>query len=100
MVERVVVDIDEIVCLEGFSGRQCTLVGERESNKALRKSCFNHTPHLDEALLEKGSSYKRQHYQESGQIGQAVPNGNSMISCLLTVAIAYNRLLQEARRST
>lgn len=62
MVERVVMDIDEIVRLVRFPGWQNTLAGEREVKKALRKALFKYKLHADEELFEKAYSYIRQYY--------------------------------------
>ena len=61
-VERVAADIDEIVHLAFFPGRQDTLAGEREIKKALRKLLFKSTLHEDEKLFEKAYRYIRQYY--------------------------------------
>ena len=45
IVERVVADIDEIVCVVRFDGWQDTHAGEREIRKALRKTLFKYKLH-------------------------------------------------------
>ena len=62
IVERVVADIDEIVRFVRFPGWQDTLSGEREIEKALRKSLFKYKLHADEELFEKAFGYIRQYY--------------------------------------
>src|SRR5688500_15164339 len=62
MVERMVVDIDEIVRLVRFPGWQDTQAGEREVKKALRKALFKYKLHADEELFKKAYSYIRQYY--------------------------------------
>ncbi|GAA0421389.1 type I restriction endonuclease subunit R [Massilia aurea] len=62
IVERVVVDIDEIVRLVRFPGWQGTQAGEREVKKALRKALFKYKLHADEELFENAYSYIRQYY--------------------------------------
>jgi len=62
IVERVVVDIDEIVRLVRFPGWQGTQAGEREVKKALRKALFKYKLHAEEELFEKAYSYIRQYY--------------------------------------
>jgi len=62
IVERVVVDIDEIVRLVRFPGWQGTQAGEREVKKALRKALFKYKLHADEELFENAYGYIRQYY--------------------------------------
>ena len=47
IVERVVADIDEIVCVVRFDGWQDTHAGEREIRKALRKTLFKYKLHQE-----------------------------------------------------
>lgn len=62
MVERVVADIDEIVCQVRFEGWQSTTAGERLVKQALRKTLFKYKLHADDELFEKAFSYIRQYY--------------------------------------
>ena len=62
VVERVVADIDEIVCLVRFPGWQHTAAGEREVRKALRKSLLKYQLHQDADLFERSYVYIRQYY--------------------------------------
>jgi type I restriction enzyme R subunit len=62
IVERVVVDIDEIVRLVRFPGWQSTQAGEREVKKALRRALHKYTLHADEDLFDKAYRYIRQYY--------------------------------------
>ena len=63
MVERVVVNIDEIVRLVRFPGWQATQAGEREVKKAPRKALFKYKLHADDELFEKPLRYVKQYYQ-------------------------------------
>ena len=62
MVERLVNDIDEIVRLVRFPGWQQTTAGEREVQKALRKTLLKFQLHRDQELFDKAYRYINQYY--------------------------------------
>lgn len=62
IVERVVQDIDEIVRQVRFPGWQQTAAGEREVQKALRKSLLKYKLHTDQDLFDRAYGYIRQYY--------------------------------------
>jgi type I restriction enzyme R subunit len=62
IVERAVADIDEIVRQVRFPGWQQTAAGEREVQKALRKSLLKYKLHTDQDLFDRAYGYIRQYY--------------------------------------
>lgn len=62
MVERVVNEIDEIVRVVRFPGWQQTSAGEREVQKALRKTLLKYQLHREQELFDKAYAYIRQYY--------------------------------------
>lgn len=62
IVERVVQDIDEIVRQVRFPGWQQTAAGEREVQKALRRSLLKYKLHTDQDLFDRAYGYIRQYY--------------------------------------
>ena len=62
IVERVVQDIDEIVRQVRFPGWQQTAAGEREVQKALRKSLLKYKLHTDQDLFDRAYGYINQYY--------------------------------------
>jgi type I restriction enzyme R subunit len=62
IVERVVQDIDEIVRQVRFPGWQQTAAGEREVQKALRKSLLKYKLHSDQDLFDRAYGYVVQYY--------------------------------------
>lgn len=62
VVERIVKDIDEIVKVVRFQGWQSTASGEREVQKALRKTLLKYKLHKDELLFERGYAYIKEYY--------------------------------------
>ena len=62
IVERVVADIDEIVRQVRFPGWQQTAAGEREVQKALRKSLLKYKLHTDQDLFDRAYGYIVQYY--------------------------------------
>jgi type I restriction enzyme, R subunit len=62
MVERIVDDIDEIVRIVRFEGWQQTIVGEREVQRALRKTLLKSKLHHDQDLFDRAYGYIRQYY--------------------------------------
>jgi type I restriction enzyme, R subunit len=53
IVERIVNDIDEIVRIVRFEGWQSSIAGEREVQKALRKTLLKYQLHKDSELFNK-----------------------------------------------
>ena len=62
IVERIVADIDEIVRMVRFPGWQSTSAGEREVQKALRKTLLKYHLHKDQELFDRAYGYIRQYY--------------------------------------
>ena len=62
IVERVVADIDEIVRQVRFPGWQQTAAGEREVQRALRKSLLKYKLHTDQELFDRAYGYIMQYY--------------------------------------
>lgn len=62
IVERVVSEIDEIVRQVRFPGWQQTAAGEREVQKALRKSLLKYKLHTDQDLFDRAYGYVVQYY--------------------------------------
>ncbi|MEO5329277.1 MAG: DUF3387 domain-containing protein, partial [Magnetococcus sp. THC-1_WYH] len=62
MVERIVGDIDEIVRLVRFPGWQSTSAGEREVQKALRKTLLKYKIHKEQELFDRAYGYIREYY--------------------------------------
>jgi len=62
MVERIVADIDEIVRLVRFPGWQQTSAGEREIQKALRRTLLKYQLHRDQDLFARAYGYVKQYY--------------------------------------
>ena len=62
IVERVVTDIDEIVRQVRFPGWQQTAAGEREVQRALRKSLLKYKLHADQELFDRAYGYIVQYY--------------------------------------
>jgi type I restriction enzyme, R subunit len=62
VVERIVNDIDEIVKHVRFQGWQTTASGEREVQKALRKTLLKYKLHKDDLLFERGYAYIKEYY--------------------------------------
>jgi type I restriction enzyme R subunit len=62
IVERVVEDIDEIVRQVRFPGWQQTAAGEREVQKALRRSLLKYKLHTDQDLFDRAYGYVVQYY--------------------------------------
>jgi len=62
MVERIVNDIDEIVRLVRFDGWQNTAGGEREVQKALRKTLLKYKLHKEQDLFDRAYGYIKQYY--------------------------------------
>lgn len=62
IVERIVTDIDELVRVVRFDGWQNTIPGEREVQKALRKTLLKYQLHKDEELFNKAYGYIKEYY--------------------------------------
>jgi type I restriction enzyme R subunit len=62
VVERIVNDIDAIVKLVRYDGWQTTPSGEREVQKALRKSLLKYKLHKDQVLFERAYGYIKEYY--------------------------------------
>jgi len=62
MVERIVTDIDEIVRIVRFPGWQKTKSGEREVQKALRKTLLKYKLHKEQDLFDRAYGYIKQYY--------------------------------------
>ena len=62
VVGRIVADIDSIVKIVRFPGWQTTNAGEREVQKALRKTLLKYKLHKDENLFSKAYLYIREYY--------------------------------------
>lgn len=62
MVERIVADIDAIVRIVRFPGWQQTSGGEREVQKALRKTLLKYKLHHEQELFDRAYGYIKQYY--------------------------------------
>ena len=62
IVERVVADIDDIVKQVRFPGWQQTAAGEREVQRALRRSLLRYKLHSDQDLFDRAYGYIVQYY--------------------------------------
>ncbi len=62
IVEQIVSEIDGIVRIVRFDGWQQTVAGEREVQKALRKTLLKYQLHRDQELFDKAYGYIKQYY--------------------------------------
>lgn len=62
MVERVVDDIDDIVRYVRFDGWQNTSAGEREIQRALRRTMLKYKLHHQQELFDRAYAYIKQYY--------------------------------------
>ena len=62
VVERIVNDIDAIVRIVRFPGWQQTIAGEREVQKALRKTLLKYKLHHEQELFDRAYEYIKQYY--------------------------------------
>jgi type I restriction enzyme R subunit len=62
IVEKVVNDIDEVVRYTRFDGWQWTITGEKEIQKALRKTLLKYKLHKEQELFDRAYAYIREHY--------------------------------------
>ena len=62
IVEKIVNDIDEVVTITRFDGWQWTNTGDREIQKALRRTLLKYKLHKEQELFDKAYEYIREHY--------------------------------------
>ena len=62
IIKQIVQDIDEVVKVTRFDGWQWTISGEREIQKALRKTLLKYQLHKEQELFDKAYNYIREHY--------------------------------------
>jgi type I restriction enzyme R subunit len=62
IVKQTVEDIDSVVKVTRFEGWQWTTAGEREIQKALRRTLLKYQLHKEKELFEKAYAYIREHY--------------------------------------
>ncbi len=62
MFGRVVADIDEIVKYVHFPGWQQTIAGEREIQRALRRTLLKYQLHHEKELFDQAYAYIKQCY--------------------------------------
>ena len=62
IVERVVNDIDEIVRVVRFPDWQQTIAGEREVQRALRRTLLKYQLHHEQELFDRAYAYIKQYY--------------------------------------
>ncbi|MGJ8697220.1 MAG: type I restriction endonuclease subunit R [Verrucomicrobiaceae bacterium] len=62
VVERIVNDIDEIVKIVRFDGWQDSGAGQKEVQKALRKSLLKYKLHKDQELFDRAYGYIKEYY--------------------------------------
>ena len=62
VVGRIVADIDSIVKIVRFPGWQTSNAGEREVQKALRRTLLKYKLHKEEALYQKAYMYIKEYY--------------------------------------
>jgi len=62
IVEKIVNDIDEVVKYTRFDGWKWTSTGEREIQKALRKTLLKYKLHKEQELFDRTYEYIREHY--------------------------------------
>lgn len=62
LVERIVNDIDEIVRVVRFPDWQQTIAGEREVQKALRRTLLKYKLHREQELFDRAYAYIKQYY--------------------------------------
>jgi type I restriction enzyme R subunit len=62
IIERIVNDIDEVVRIVRFEGWQQSHAGEREVQKALRKTLKKYQLHTDQDLFDRAYAYIKQYY--------------------------------------
>jgi type I restriction enzyme, R subunit len=62
IIKQIVEDIDEVFKVTRFDGWQWTISGEREIQKALRKTLLKYQLHKEQELFDKAYNYIREHY--------------------------------------
>jgi type I restriction enzyme R subunit len=62
IIKQIVEDIDNVVKVTRFEGWQWTISGEREIQKALRKTLLKYQLHKEQELFDKAYAYIREHY--------------------------------------
>jgi type I restriction enzyme R subunit len=62
IIRQIVEDIDSVVKVTRFEGWQWTISGEREIQKALRKTLLKYQLHKEQELFDKAYAYIREHY--------------------------------------
>ena len=62
IVRQIVEDIDSVVKFTRFEGWQWTISGEREIQKALRRTLLKYQLHKEQELFDKAYAYIREHY--------------------------------------
>lgn len=62
IVERIVMNIDDVVHVVRIDGRQGTSAGEREVKQARRKTMLKYKPLRDQELRGRAFSYVREYY--------------------------------------
>ena len=62
IIKQIVEDIDDVVKVTRFEGWQWTISGEREIQKALRKTLLKYQLHKEQELFDKAYAYIREHY--------------------------------------
>lgn len=62
VVERIVNDIDEIVRVVRFDDWQQTIAGEREVQRALRRTLLKYQLHHEQELFDRAYAYIKQYY--------------------------------------
>ena len=62
IIKQIVEDIDDVVKVTRFEGWQWTIAGEREIQKALRKTLLKYQLHKEQELFDKAYKYIREHY--------------------------------------
>jgi len=61
-IKQIVEDIDDVVKVTRFEGWQWTRTGEREIQKALRRTLLKYQLHKEQELFDKAYNYIREHY--------------------------------------
>lgn len=62
IIRKIVEDIDDVVKVTRFEGWQWTTAGEREIQKALRRTLLKYQLHKEQELFDKAYNYIREHY--------------------------------------
>lgn len=62
IIKQIVEDIDDVVKVTRFEGWQWTTAGEREIQKALRRTLLKYQLHKEQELFDKAYNYIREHY--------------------------------------